>query len=221
MAGDTVEGSTAEAVAAVAKAPDGRDLAAAVVLRSLDAGVIAEGKQDTLARSVVSLCEVGLPKLCEFVGMQPKAQNYEKLEKLRGAHRSIVKLLEPLGTPYASLDTLVGAKSRLTGALQHSMVRAYCRPWHVVEVAEVVDHLTSSLARVLKMDSGFESDLEASRQEITRGSATSHACSSEVSCALDTSRVFRPLLRRATVLRDIHARRDSSRPQNPPCLKAF
>lgn len=168
-AGAPVEGSTADAVVAATQAPAGRDLAAAVVLRALDAGVIAEGRQDALARSVVSLCESALPKLCDFVGVQPKAQNYEKLERIRGAHGSIMKILEPLQTPYASLETLVGAKGRLAGALQHSQVRAYCRPWHVDEVAEVVDHLTSSLARVLKMDAGFESDLEASRQEIARG----------------------------------------------------
>lgn len=168
-AGVPVQGSAADAIIAVAQAPAGRDLAAAVVLRALDAGIIGEGRQGALARSVVSLCEIALPKVCQFVGVAPKAQNYEKLEQLRGTHGSITKLLEPLGTPYASLQTLVGAKGRLAGALQHSQVRAYCRPWHVDEVAEVVEHITTSLARVLKMDAGFESDLEASRQEILRG----------------------------------------------------
>lgn len=168
-AGVPFEGSTADAVIAVSQAPAGRDLAAAVVLRALEAGVFADGRQDALARSVVSLCEAALPKLCQFVGVQPKTQNYEKLEQLRGAHSSITKILEPLGTPYASLNTLVGAKGRLTGALQHSQVRAYCRPWHVDEVAEVIEHLTSSLARVIQMDAGFESELEACRQEIARG----------------------------------------------------
>lgn len=98
-AGAPVEGSTADAVVTASQAPGGRDLAAAVVLRALDAGVIAEGRQDVLARSVVLLCEGALPKLCDFVGVQQKSQNYEKLERLRGAHGSIMKILDPSEPP--------------------------------------------------------------------------------------------------------------------------
>jgi hypothetical protein len=168
-AGVQVEGSAADAIAAVALAPAGRGLAAVVTLRALAADLVGEGRGEQLARHVVGLAEAALPQLCEFVGLERRAQNHEKLAKLRGAHDGIVALLQPLRTPYASLETLVGAKNRLTAALQHSMVRAYGRPYHVDEVAELVSRLLATLGRVLRMDEGFEADLESARQEIAEG----------------------------------------------------
>lgn len=166
IVGLPVDGSVADAVAVVAQAPAGRSSVAAVVLRALAVGIIVDGRGEQLPRNVVALCEGAVPQLCSFLKVQPKSQNYEKLERLRGAHESILGILEPLRTPYASLDTLVGAKPRLAAALQHSQVKLYCRPWHVDEAAELVDRLLGSLCRVLRMDAGFEADLETSRREI-------------------------------------------------------
>lgn len=164
-----VDGSVVDAVVAVAQAPAGRSSAAAVVLRSLAAGIIVEGRNEQLPRNVVALCEGAVPQLCGFLKVQARGQNFEKLEKLRGAHEAILGILEPLQTPYAGLDTLVGAKSRLAAALQHSRVKLYCRPWHVDQAAELIDRLVGSLGRVQRMDAGFEADLETSRREIAEG----------------------------------------------------
>lgn len=164
-----VEGSVGDAVVAVAQAPAGRASVAPVVLRALAAGIVGEGRGEQIQRHVVALCQSAIPQLCEFLKIPAKAQNFEKFEKLRGAHEAILGILEPLQTPYAGLDTLVGAKSRLAAALQHSQVKLYCRPWHVDEAAELVDRLLGSLGRVLRMDAGFEADLETSRREIAEG----------------------------------------------------
>lgn len=168
-AGLPVEGSVTDAVAAVAQAPAGRGLAGAVTLRALAADVLVGGKGEQLARHVVALVEGALPRFCEFLNLERKAQNHEKLGRLRGAHETILTILQPLRTPYASLETLVGAKPRLAAALQHSQVRAYCRPWRIDEIAELVERLVGSLSRVLGMDDGFEADLEISRREIVEG----------------------------------------------------
>lgn len=168
-AGRPVDGSAIDAVAVLAQTPAGRAIAAAVVLRSLAAGVLAEGRGGQLARHVVALEEGALPQLCDFIGIDRRAQNHEKLDRLRAAHGKMLEILQPLRTPYAGLETLVGAKPRLTAALQHSQVKSYCRPWRIDAVAELVARLLGSLARVLRMDAGFEADLEASRREIASG----------------------------------------------------
>lgn len=169
--GSALDGSATEAVAALASSPAGRADATAVVLRALGAELLRDGKGRTeqVARHVVSLAETTLPELCNYLGVKPRSQNFEKLEVLRGAHEKIFSNLEPLRTPYQALDTIVSAKPRLMAALNHGQVRAYCSPYHLGEVAELVERLVGLLARAQRMEATVGSDVEACRREIASG----------------------------------------------------
>jgi hypothetical protein len=162
-----VEGSVADAVAALSSAPSGQSSAAAIVLRATtNRDVIHENGPNQLDRHVVALVEGAMPGFCAFLGVKPKSQTYEKFEVLRGAHGVVLEKLEPLRTAYTSVDSLLLAKPRLLGALNHGQVKAYCRPFHLAEVGDAVESLLGKIARVQRMETSLGDDVEACRREI-------------------------------------------------------
>jgi hypothetical protein len=162
------EGSLADAIEPMTQHPADYVAPAAVVLRALSvSGVVRVNASNNMARYVVQLVEGALPELPSLANIAPKMQNFQKLEALEHVHRLVLDRLEPLRTPYSSVDSLLAGKAAIMGSLRYPLVRQYCRPYHVNEVAEAVDALIGKVARVHRIEGTLADDVEACQQEIT------------------------------------------------------
>jgi hypothetical protein len=116
--GKDPDGSIPEAIDVLAEKAYHNPDVAAVILRSLAVPeFLPSGPSGSrLHRSIVALVEAGLPKVCAFVGVNPKSQTYENLEKLRAAHGRVCEILAPLAFEAGSLEGIVSAKQAITSA---------------------------------------------------------------------------------------------------------
>jgi hypothetical protein len=144
-------GSIVEAVESLATKADRSPDVAAILLRCLDIPhfMPTGGAGSQLDRSIVSIVEIGLPKICELIGVNPKSQTFEKFKKLAGAHARICELLSPLAFETGSLEGLVSAKPPITAALNHSCVMAYGHVFRLGAIRGIVDKVIHDAHQVL------------------------------------------------------------------------
>ncbi|MDP2782895.1 AAA family ATPase [Devosia sp.] len=162
------DGSIADAIGLVVKSRPKSPTIPAVVLRSLAVdGVIPEpNSNNQLERLIVELCETGAGEICEFLGLKPKSQNYEKFALLQRAHSGICSLLSVLTDSYGNLHALVGARRLILGRLNHSIVRAYAGPYHIRDFKSATEVLFTSLQKVEVLDAAFLQNFEDCQRTI-------------------------------------------------------
>jgi hypothetical protein len=165
--GLSCEGSLADAIASMAQNPMHHDVPAAVVLRALSVpGVVRTNASNNIARFVVQLIEGAMPDVASLAKIGPKMQNFQKFEALEHVHRQVLDRLEPLRMPYSSVDSLLAAKAAIMASLRYPLIKQYCRPYHVGEVAEAADALIGKVARVHRIEGTLADDVEACQNEI-------------------------------------------------------
>jgi hypothetical protein len=161
-------GTIAEAVAALAESSRPLPAAAAVLLRSLaiDGLLPSSGPSGRLDREVVKLVEISLPRLCDFIGVDKKAQTFEKFSKLRGAHHRICEILGPLTADYRTLEGLISARQPINGALNHSCVRAYGEIFGLGTARAIIEGVLHSMQEVARSQATFVLDVDNCRHTI-------------------------------------------------------
>ena len=174
-AGVEESGSIVEAVELLAKKGSRNPDVAAILLRILAIPHLlpAGGPGSQLDRSIVSIVELGLPKICELIGINPKSQTFEKFHKLAGAHARICELLSPLAFETGSLEGLVSAKPPITAALNHSCVMAYGHAFRLGAIRGIVDKVIYDAQQVLAARSTLLFDVEQLELTIRDGEGTS------------------------------------------------
>lgn len=168
---DGGNGSVAEALAKIDDLPGDFSNVAAVLLRSIAVDHLlppAAGKIP-LDRHLVSIVESHLSSLCEFIGLNPKAQTYEKLAVLQRAHGRICDLLQPLTYSYPTLEGLVAARQQILGALNHSVVKRYGKPFSINAVRSLFERLLHDSGAVLAASTTLLLDVEQCQQTINDG----------------------------------------------------
>ena len=143
---------------------------AAILLRCLDAGVLPEADNVVeLPRSLVSLCEQGLPELYSYLKVDPKGQTYVKYEAVKGAHASVCKLLSPLLTKFSDLDSALANRKPVQGALNHSVVRTYCEVFDLQSVKSTVEEVFYCLKSVHVSGPNLLQDINLCKEAVERG----------------------------------------------------
>jgi hypothetical protein len=122
-----------------------------------------------IIRSVVQLVETATPDLFKFLGVNTKGQNFEKFERLVGAHQFITGLLDCFLIPYGDLDGLLAARKDIVGSLNHSAIRAYGQPYKVNEVRGLVEAIFGRLKKISQVSETLLDDVEASQRTIKDG----------------------------------------------------
>lgn len=153
---DTV-GSFSEELSHIARSGSQCREVALLIIRYLDVEdlVPAPNAQNQIERLVVEICERNVPEICMFLAVKPKAQTYEKFATLLNGHKLILSLLEPLTGSYGDLHALVNARKSILGVLNHSVVRAYCGPYHLQEFKSATEVLFTSLQRLETLGPSF------------------------------------------------------------------
>jgi hypothetical protein len=164
-------GKIAEAVEALARAGHPLPAVAALLLRSLaiDELLPSGGSAVRLDREIVSVIELGQPRLCEFVGVDKKAQTFEKFSKLRGAHHRVCEILAPLRADYQNLEGLTSARQPIMGALNHSCVRAYSETFGLGTSRAIVEGVLHTAQEVTHSRATFLIDVDNCRRLIEDG----------------------------------------------------
>lgn len=112
-----------------------------------------------LERLIVTLCEHNANDICQFLGINAKSQTYEKFRRLQTGHAAVLKILEPFSDSYGDLPALIASKKHLLGAMNHGVVRAYCKPFGLQDYKGIIEVLFSDLGRLAEMQSSFLHDL--------------------------------------------------------------
>ena len=161
-------GTIAGAVAALAESGRPLPAAAAVLLRSLAVdGLLPSGSPPgRLDREMVNLVEISLPRLCDFIGVDKKAQTYENFSKLRGAHHRICEILGPLTADYPTLEGLISARQPMMGALNHNCVRAYGEAFRLGTARAIIEGVLHAAQEVTCSQTTFVLDVDNCRHTI-------------------------------------------------------
>lgn len=117
----------------------------------------------------MTIVELGLPKICELIGVNPKSQTFEKFSKLRGAHSTICELLSPLRFETGSLDGLISARQPINAALNHSSVMAYGHVFRIGAIRGVVERVIHDAQQVLAAKTSLLLDVEQLQTTINEG----------------------------------------------------
>ncbi len=160
------DGSLVDAITSISKVPNGRGVAAALVLRALSLSGTVHVSAPGVQKAVVDLVEGALPGLPELVNAATKLQNYEKFGLLEHLHGNVLERLGPLRTEYTSVDSILAAKAAIMSCLRHSLTRQYLAPYRAAAIAERIDTLLGTVARVLKVQDTVGEDVSSCRGEI-------------------------------------------------------
>ncbi|MBY5714721.1 ATP-binding protein [Rhizobium leguminosarum] len=114
-----------------------------------------QNANNQIERLIVEICEKNIGDICSFLSLKPKAQTYEKFAVLSNGHRTVLGLLEPLTANYGDLHALVTARKAVLGILNHSIVRAYCGPYHLQDLKSATEVLFTSMQRMEELGSSF------------------------------------------------------------------
>lgn len=128
-----------------------------ILIRALDVyDLIPDpNANNSIERLIVEICEKNIPDICTFLGIKVKYQTYEKYAILSNGHKNILSLLDPLTVNYGDLHALVAARKTVLGALNHSIVRAYCGPYHLQELKSTIEVLFSAIQRMEELGPSF------------------------------------------------------------------
>jgi hypothetical protein len=130
-------------------------------------GLLPEpNSRNQITRLVTEICELNAPELCKFLDIQPSSQNFEKYAAIEKGHAAICHLLTSLVDRHGDLQSLVAARKPVLGALNHSIVRAYCNPFRLQEIKSSTEALFGRLDRVILLESSFLQDLEECNRTI-------------------------------------------------------
>ena len=156
------DGSIAEAIEQLEKSGRPLPQVATVLVRSLAVnGLLPKGGDAVkLDRELVSVIELGLPRLSEFVHVNQKAQTFEKFPRLRSAHHRVCEILAPLKADYRTLEGLVSARQPITGALNHSCVRTYGETFCLGSIRGIIDSVLHAAQEVTHSKSTFLLDVD-------------------------------------------------------------
>jgi hypothetical protein len=162
------DGSVGDALSKLASATTKDPLAAIVILRALAVEdlVPEPNENNQIVRSVVTLCEGGLPDVVDFLKIDTKKQNYQKFAQLRGAHAKIKELLSPLAEQYGDLEALIGARREMLGRLQHSIVRRYAGPFGLKDIRTTVEAVLGKVKKVSALEPSLLTDVEENTRAI-------------------------------------------------------
>lgn len=168
---DGGSGSIAEAVAKISESKGEFAHVGAVLLRSLaiDHLLPSGAGKTNLDRNLVEVVENHLSPVCEFIGLDPKQQTFEKIALLRGVHSRICDLLQPLTYSYPTLEGLVAGRQQILGALNHSVVKKYCRPFSLNAIRSLFERLMHDAGAVLSSSTTLLLDVEQCQQTIKDG----------------------------------------------------
>ncbi len=114
-----------------------------------------QNANNQIERLIVEICEKNIGDICSFLLLKPKSQTYEKFAVLSNGHRTVLGLLEPLTANYGDLHALVTARKAVLGILNHSIVRAYCGPYHLQDLKSATEVLFTSMQRMEELGSSF------------------------------------------------------------------
>ncbi|NEI50506.1 AAA family ATPase [Rhizobium leguminosarum] len=114
-----------------------------------------QNANNQIERLIVDICEKNTGDICSFLSLKPKSQTYEKFAVLSNGHRTVLGLLEPLTANYGDLHALVTARKTVLGVLNHSIVRAYCGPFHLQDLKSATEVLFTSMQRMEELGSSF------------------------------------------------------------------
>ncbi|MBN8242370.1 hypothetical protein JF546_05045 [Nitratireductor aquimarinus] len=161
LAADDKAKSIADALSVLVRSSDCPREVPIVLIRALSVDDLLPepNTSNQLERIIVALCEQITKDICDFVGINPKSQTYEKFKKLQNAHASVQSILEPFSDLYGDLPSIVAARKRLLGVMNHSVVRAYCKPFGLQEFKSTIEVLFSDLSRLADMQPSFLLDL--------------------------------------------------------------
>jgi AAA+ ATPase superfamily predicted ATPase len=163
--------SIGDAVAALADKPQRHSGAAAVLLRCLAVPDLLPppNSANQLARNTVALCEGAIPGICEFIGLKERMQNYEKLEVLSTTHDRVAEILSPMAAQYVGIDSIHAARPVIMAALNHGIVRGYCRIFRLTDIRGAVEILFNRLNKVAAVGPSLVTDIDECRRAIEEG----------------------------------------------------
>ena len=168
------KGSTiAQCISQLAKDAHRHSLAASIIVRCLDIDDLlpASGRKNDAARHIVHLCEAALPDLCDFMKLNNKKMNHEKLQILSQSHYKIYDILSLFRSNLPSFDMILGLEKDIMGKLNHAAVRAYCGPLGLEDARNTIDCLIRHIRLVANPSQSFLSDVAALRQVISDAQA--------------------------------------------------
>jgi hypothetical protein len=164
-------GSIPDAVEVLAKANHHSRDTASVLLRALSVQNLLPGGApgSHSDRSIAQIVESALPKLCEFLGVDPKDQTFVKIRKLAAAHARVREILAPLTFKAGSLEGIVAARQPITAALNHSIVIAYCDVFRIGAIRGLVEKIIHDAQQVLAAKSSLLHDVDTLSRTIDEG----------------------------------------------------
>ncbi len=151
-----------------------------------------QNANNQIERLIVEICEKNLNDICNFLGIKPKSQTYEKYIALSNGHRTILRLLDPLTANYGDLHALVAARKSILGILNHSIIRIYCNPYHLQDLKSATEILFTSMKRLEELGPLFLQNYQDCSRTIDD---TTHVISENHSFLVRD--VFAPLLETA------------------------
>lgn len=161
--------SVADLVKQAPKTASSSDIAS-VLLRALHGGILPEADSNPeVSRALIALCESGLPELYGFLRIDPKAQNYVKYEAIKGAHAAVCKILSPISSGFSDIDAAINSRKPILGALNHSVVRAYCAVFDLQDIKAIIEEIFFNLKNVPVAGPSLLADIEACKASIERG----------------------------------------------------
>ncbi len=141
------------------------------MLRALSVQGVVDSSAPNLSRSVVELVEGALPDLLVLAGVETKRQNFEKFSLFEQVHGQVLERLQPLRTKYNSVDSIMASKAAIMSCLRHPLTKVYCVPYLVSEVAERIDTLLGTVARLQRVERTLGDDVGSCQEEIAAARA--------------------------------------------------
>jgi hypothetical protein len=100
------------------------------------------------------------------MGLKERMQNYERLEVLSRTHDRVAEILSPIRAQYVGVDSIHAARPVIMAALNHGIVRAYCRPFRLTEVRGAIEILFNRLNKVTAVGPSLVTDIDECRRSI-------------------------------------------------------
>ena len=122
---------------------------AAVIIRLVSSGLMAERDLQECRREIVIFVEDVCPDLTKDL-FKPSDQNHEKIEAIKQIHHTACEALEELLQPFASLSDLAKRRRAIMRSIKHRKVRAYLVAFGYKSVQQLVESLLSQVESVVE-----------------------------------------------------------------------
>lgn len=119
-----------------------------------------------IARYTVELCEGTVPEIASFLGVDKKAQTFEKFAKLEVCHSRALEILSPIRENYGDLEAVLSARKEVLGSLNHGFIRSYCGHFKLNEVRSTIEVVFGKLKKVSGLETSLLVDIEECNRAI-------------------------------------------------------